>query len=377
MVLPGDEHPRPGRALRDRDGHRHRHRQGGHPRRRRRAARATRRTTSSCAATRSSAASTPRTRRRTSRPRRARSARTRSPTGPGVRVDSGLEAGRRGHADVRPDGRQAHRLGRRPRAGDRSGCSARSREYEIEGLKTLIPFHTALLATEQWANAETARDLLEDKNVAEGARVPEGREARRRRGRRRPSSTTYTVEVSGRRFDVKVIGAAFGGGAVAARGRRAGAARKPQPKRGERKSGGGGGGGDTLELAAAGQRLEGPRRAGPDGRGGPARHDHRGDEDGERDHRPQGGRDRGAADQGGRAGRRRRHPRGHHARTRAELDHQVVGVALGARLAVGREHDAVEAGRVGRVGPPRATSTCSARRGGGSRRWRRTPPRSP
>ena len=29
-------------------------------------------------------------------------------------------------------------------------------EYEIEGLTTLIPFHTALLATEQWANA---RDL--------------------------------------------------------------------------------------------------------------------------------------------------------------------------------------------------------------------------
>jgi acetyl-CoA/propionyl-CoA carboxylase biotin carboxyl carrier protein len=37
-------------------------------------------------------------------------------------------------------------------------------EYEIEGLKTLIPFHTALLQTEQWANAETARDLLEDKS---------------------------------------------------------------------------------------------------------------------------------------------------------------------------------------------------------------------
>ena len=69
VLLPGDEHPRAGRALRDRDGHRHRHRQGGHPRRRRRAAVDHARTTSSCAATRSSAASTPRTRRRTSRPR--------------------------------------------------------------------------------------------------------------------------------------------------------------------------------------------------------------------------------------------------------------------------------------------------------------------
>ena len=36
-------------------------------------------------------------------------------------------------------------------------------EYEIEGLKTLIPFHQALLATEQWAKGETCRDLLEDK----------------------------------------------------------------------------------------------------------------------------------------------------------------------------------------------------------------------
>ena len=38
VLLPGDEHPRPGRALRDRDDDRRRHRQGGHPRRRRRAA---------------------------------------------------------------------------------------------------------------------------------------------------------------------------------------------------------------------------------------------------------------------------------------------------------------------------------------------------
>ena len=38
VLLPRDEHARAGRALRDRDDHRDRHRQGGHPRGRRRAA---------------------------------------------------------------------------------------------------------------------------------------------------------------------------------------------------------------------------------------------------------------------------------------------------------------------------------------------------
>ncbi len=38
VLLPGDEHARAGRALRHRDDHRHRHRQGGHQSRRRRAA---------------------------------------------------------------------------------------------------------------------------------------------------------------------------------------------------------------------------------------------------------------------------------------------------------------------------------------------------
>ncbi len=62
VLLPRDEHPRPGRALRDRDGHRHRHRPRAGPDRRRRARSRSTRRTSSCAATRSSAGSTPRPR---------------------------------------------------------------------------------------------------------------------------------------------------------------------------------------------------------------------------------------------------------------------------------------------------------------------------
>ena len=73
VLLPRDEHPGPGRALRDRDGHRRRHRPRAAPRRRRRAAVDLPRRTSSCAATRSSAGSTPRRRTRTSPRRPARS----------------------------------------------------------------------------------------------------------------------------------------------------------------------------------------------------------------------------------------------------------------------------------------------------------------
>ena len=78
VLLPGDEHPRAGRALRDRGGHRRRHRARADPDRRRRADLASARTTSAGTGTRSSAGSTPRTRRRTSRPRRARSRTTAS-----------------------------------------------------------------------------------------------------------------------------------------------------------------------------------------------------------------------------------------------------------------------------------------------------------
>src|SRR6185503_3635339 len=86
----------------------------------------------------------------------------REPAGPGVRVDSGVGPG----SEITPmydpmvaklivwdaDREQATRRMLRALA-----------EYEIEGLKTLIPFHTALLATDQWARGETCRDLVEDR----------------------------------------------------------------------------------------------------------------------------------------------------------------------------------------------------------------------
>ena len=119
---------------------------------------------------RSSAGSTPRTRRRTSLPPPARSATTASPPGPACASTPGsARAGDLAH--VRPDGGQADRLGRRPGAGHPADAAALG-EYEITQLKTLIPFHQAILATGQWANAETCRDLIEDR-VAQAARFPQ------------------------------------------------------------------------------------------------------------------------------------------------------------------------------------------------------------
>src|SRR5215203_1515359 len=86
----------------------------------------------------------------------------REPAGPGVRVDSGVEAG----SEVTPmyDPMFAKLI---VWDLDREKATARMLralgEYEIEGITTLVPFHRALLATKQWANGETCRDLTEDK----------------------------------------------------------------------------------------------------------------------------------------------------------------------------------------------------------------------
>jgi acetyl-CoA/propionyl-CoA carboxylase, biotin carboxylase, biotin carboxyl carrier protein len=159
------------------------------------------------------------------------------PSGPGVRVDSGVGPG--GEVSPMYDPMVAKLI---VWDSDREAATRRMLraldEFEITELKTLIPFHKALLATRQWANAETCRDLVEDKRwlgaLAFAPPTPsEDDEAEK-------VEQTYTVEVSGRRFDVRVIGAPFGvmNGSTPA----AGAPRKPR----ERKRSGGAVGGDTL-----------------------------------------------------------------------------------------------------------------------------------
>ena len=67
----------------------------------------------------------------------------------------------------------------------------------------------------------------------------------------------YTVEVSGKRFDVKVIGPPLaGGGGVAVAGNGGAPAAGARKPRRERAGGGGGGGGDTLASPLQGTILK-------------------------------------------------------------------------------------------------------------------------
>jgi acetyl-CoA/propionyl-CoA carboxylase biotin carboxyl carrier protein len=156
----------------------------------------------------------------------------REPSGPGVRVDSGVEGG----GEVTPmydpmvaklvvwdvDREKATR--RMLRALD---------EYDSGGLQTLIPFHKAILRTEQWAKGETCRDLMEDNEWLKSTAPPKVDAPEPSEEGAEIVTRDYKVEVSGKLFDVKVIGEAVAGAAAAP----AAGGRKP-PKR-ERAAGGG------------------------------------------------------------------------------------------------------------------------------------------
>ncbi len=168
----------------------------------------------------------------------------REPAGPGVRVDSGVEAG----SEITPmydpmvaklivwDVDREHATRRMIRALG---------EYEVGGVTTLIPFHTALLATEQWANGETCRDLVGDRDwLKQLAAAETAEKAIHAEDDGEHLARDYKVEVAGKLFDVKVIGDAVGaptGGG--------GTGLKRPPKR--ERSGGGG-------SAASGDSLVSP-----------------------------------------------------------------------------------------------------------------------
>jgi len=144
----------------------------------------------------------------------------REPSGPGVRVDSGVAAG----SVISPsyDPMVAKLI-----VWDTDRAAATKRmlralgEFEITGLSTLLPFHQRLLATPQWQAGETCRDLVEDDSWL-AALAPESPESPQSQSTEDADETVtlgYTVEVGGRRFDVRVSGPPAGGGPPLARKR--------------------------------------------------------------------------------------------------------------------------------------------------------------
>jgi acetyl-CoA/propionyl-CoA carboxylase, biotin carboxylase, biotin carboxyl carrier protein len=177
----------------------------------------------------------------------------REPAGPGVRVDSGVEAG----SEVTPmyDPMFAKLI---VWDLDREKATARMLralgEYEIGGLTTLLPFHQAILATKQWANGETCRDLTDDpkwlKTLApEKAPAPAGGDDGSGDGK---AERSYQVEVGGKLFQVKVIGEAAPAAATG------GAALRKPPRRERSGGGGGGASGDDLVSPLQGNVFKVP-----------------------------------------------------------------------------------------------------------------------
>jgi len=175
----------------------------------------------------------------------------REPAGPGVRVDSGVVAG----SEVTPlyDPLIAKLI---VWDTDRGRATARMLralgEYEIGGLVTLVPFHEAILATDQWRNAETCRDLIGDKKwlkslAPEDSPAPVAEDAEDAEVAER----TYSVEVDGRLHSVKVIGAPA---ASANPGPAAGLRRPPRRERAAT-AGAGAGATDTLVSPIQGTVL--------------------------------------------------------------------------------------------------------------------------
>ncbi len=160
------------------------------------------------------------------------------PGGPGVRVDSGAEEGYEVLGLYDPMIAKLIVWDVDRQASTRRMLRALS-EYEIGGLETLLGFHAALLGSDQWHACETCRDLIEDEDWLAQLASPEPEQPPEDSEEAEKVERDYAVEVSGRRFDVKVIGEAPAG-AGTANGAGPGAGRTP-PKRSRRKRSAAGG----------------------------------------------------------------------------------------------------------------------------------------
>ncbi|MFN8187361.1 MAG: acetyl-CoA carboxylase biotin carboxylase subunit [Gaiellales bacterium] len=131
----------------------------------------------------------------------------REPAGPGVRVDSGVQAGSEISGLYDP-------MIAKLIVWDRDRDTARRRmlraldEFVIEGVSSLLGFHRALLSHPCFIEGETCHGLVESELLAQlateastrGARAPAGASGDDRR-----REQTLVAEVDGRRFEVRVL----------------------------------------------------------------------------------------------------------------------------------------------------------------------------
>ncbi len=222
----------------------------------------------------------------------------RPPSGPGVRIDSGVEEG--SVIGQNFDSLLAKLI---VTGATRQQALERSRralaEFEVGGLATVLPFHRAVVADEAYAPADAAEPFarthpLDRDRVRQHHRAIH-RDRRRSGGRRaRPRRRR-----GGRQ--------AAGSDAAGRTGRCRRERRRPRPAQADppvrRRQGGGRRQRRRAGLADAGHDRESGRRGGPAGRGRRPRRRPRGDEDGAADRRAQGRR----RERAGRRGRGHRH----------------------------------------------------------------------
>ena len=222
------------------------------------------------------------------------------------------------HAAVRPDGRQADRLGLDARAGHQAHA-ARAGRVRGRGRHDA----DAVPQGDHGLRAVGQRRDLPRPDRGQG--LAEVARARAAAG----AADDDDVEIEERDLHRRGVRQALRGqgarrGVRARRGRRrrrgAGGGGRKAPKRGERKAAAAAAAPTSSNSPLQGNMWKVARRRGRRGRGGPAHLHHRGDEDGERDHRPQGRQDRRARRQGGRADQVRRPDRDDHVAAAADRD---------------------------------------------------------